>query len=149
MKKNRVIATVAGVFLFLSIVLTFVWFNSSKKTNEPAELTLAEVTTKIDQSEVKEAVLKQSTVEITDKNDRKYYANIGSDPTREALLRNIGKHNEINSKAPIKLTEEPVSSGFPGIVLINLVPMVLFFTMWGLTLAVIVYAVRTLSRNKS
>ncbi len=146
MNKKRVITTIAGVLLFLSIVLTFVWFNSTKNINQPAELALADIVSKVNQREIKEIKFKQTQVELTDVKGVKYYANLSNDATRESLLGTIKEYNQTNTSAPIKYDEEPVSSGFGWIVLINAAP---FFIMWALTLAVIVYAVKTLSRNKS
>ena len=146
MKKYRVIATLAGVLLFLSIVLTFVWLSPLNKINQSVEIELSDVLSKIDKREVKEINFKQSRVEITDLKGRKYFANVESDLIRESFLTSIKKHNEINTSAPIKYGEEPVSSGFGWIIWLNALP---FFVMWAATLAVIVYAVRTLSRNKS
>jgi ATP-dependent Zn protease len=149
MKSNRIIATIAGVLLFLSIVLTSVWFYSTRSADEPAQIKLDQAVSKIEKREIKEVSFKRSQIELTDNNGKKFFASVGSDATRESLLGTIKEYNKINTSAPIKYNEEPVSSGWGWLVLINFLPAALFFTMWGLTLAVIVYAVRTLSRNKS
>jgi ATP-dependent Zn protease len=146
MKKSRIITTIAGVLLFLSIVLTFVWFFPMKRTSQPGEIAFADIVTKIEKGEVKAVIIKQSSVDVTDRSNQKYSAALGSEPTREILLDKIKEYNKINTGAAIKYSEESVSSNFEWFVWFNFAT---FFTMWAATLAVIVYAVRTLSRNKS
>jgi ATP-dependent Zn protease len=144
MKSNRII-TAAGFLLFLSIVLISVWFLSPAKTPQPKELSLEQIVILIGSKQVKEVGFRRSQAEIVDMNGNKFAAIVDTDQTRESLFEAIKEYNKINSGAPIKYSEEPASGGWGWIVLINTVP---FFIMWGLTLAVIVYAVRTLSRNK-
>lgn len=145
MKSTRIIAAAAGVLVFISIVFTFVWFSSPSRSNSPKELSLAEIEAKIEKGEVREAAFKKSQVEITDVKGEKFYANLGSDPTREALLASIKEFNKTNTRTPIKYSEEPTQTGWGWIVLLNSLP---FYLMWAATLVVIIYAVRTLSRNK-
>lgn len=116
MKKNRVITTIAGVLLFLSIVLTFVWFYPTNNTNPLARLEVADVVSKINKHEVKKINLKRSQVELTDVKDNKYFAIPGTERVRKSLLNNIRDYSKTNTNVPIKYSEEPVSSRFGGIV---------------------------------
>jgi hypothetical protein len=141
MRSNRIIAAAAGIILFLAIVLTSVWL----LPNKPPKLSLKDVIYKVDNGEIEEISFKRLRVELTDKEGRKFIADLESDQAREMLLGEIIKFNKTNTSTRIKYSQEPTSSGWGWIVLTN---TGLFFVMWGLTLAVIVYAVRTLSRNK-
>lgn len=145
MKSSRIIPAVAGILLFLSIVLTTVWFLSPAKSNQPTEISVVNVVSKVEKREVKEINFRQSQVEITDNDGKKFFTSVGSDATREVLLGTVKEYNKTNTSAPIKYSEEPASSGWGWVVLATYFP---FYFMWGLTLAVIVYAVKTLSRNK-
>ena len=149
MKSNRIVAAAVGVLLFLSIVLTTVWLFSPAKPAEDKVMSTDQLVNLINNKQVKEVDFKQSRVRLTDLNGSKYYANVAGESDRESLLASIKNHNKINTSAPIKYNEEPVSSGLGAFNLTNSLAPLLFFIMWGLTLAVIVYAVRTLSRNKS
>ena len=146
MKTKRIVPAVAGVFLFLSIVLTFVVFLPGSNSGSPQEVSFDEAVAKIKNRESKEVKFKQSQVELTDNDGKKFFASVGSDATRESLLGTIKEYNKINTSVPIRYSEEPLQSGWGWIVLANSLS---FFVMWALTLAVIVYAVSTLSRNKS
>jgi len=149
MKSSRKLSVAAGFLLFLSIVITFVWFLKPAESDRIEEITLDRIVNRIDNKEVKELKLNRSRVEIVDINGKKFFAGIGSEATRDSLLNRIKEHNKINTSAPIKYNEEPASdNSFVFIAFLNLLPVALFFLMWGLTLAVIVYAVRALSRNK-
>lgn len=141
MRSKRIIATIAGVLLFLSIILTSVWL----LPDQQKELSLKDVIYKIDGREVKEISFDQTKVEIIDKEGKKFIADPGSGQAREYLFDEIQKFNKTNPNAPIKFSVEPASSGWGWLLLTN---TGLFFVMWAVTLAVIVYAVRTLSRNK-
>lgn len=120
--------------MIISSALLFVWFLQSKQTKNPQELSLDQVVTRIDNKEVKEANFKQSQVELVDTNGNKFFANLGSDPTRESLLASIKEYNKINSSSPIKFNEEPASSGWGWLVLINALPFLLLIGFLAFTL---------------
>lgn len=120
--------------MIISSAMLFVWFLQSKQTKSPDELSLDQVYTRIDNKQVKEAVFKQSQVEITDAENKKFYAKLGSDPTREALVGKVNSYNQLNASAPIKYTEEEASSGWGWIVLINALPFLLLIGFLAFTL---------------
>jgi len=114
--------------------MLFVWFLQSKQTKSPDEISLDQVYARIDNKQVKEAVFKQSQVEITDPDNKKFFAKLGSDPTREALVAKVNSYNQLNGSAPIKYTEEEASSGWGWIVLINALPFLLLIGFLAFTL---------------
>lgn len=120
--------------MIISSAMLFVWFLQSKQTKSPEELSLDVTNTRIDNKQIKEAAFKANLVELTDTDGKKFYANLGSDPTREALVSKINKYNEVNSSAPIKYTEEPTSTGWGWIVLINALPFLLLIGFLAFTL---------------
>ena len=149
MKTNQILVGLAGILVFLSIALTFIWILPAGKSSDTKELTLDEATSKIKNKEVSEVTIRQNEVVLINKNKEKFSAKIDeSDEPREAILREIDKINE-EKPGSLKLNlEQSSNSSLPSMgwfVLLNSLP---FYLMWAATLAVIVYAVRTLSRNK-
>lgn len=120
--------------MIISSALLFVWFLQSKQTKNPSELSLDQVITRIDNKEVKEVSFKQSQIELIDSNGAKFFANLGSDPTRESLLTSIKEYNKVNTSSPIKYNEEPTSSGWGWLVLINALPFLLLIGFLAFTL---------------
>lgn len=125
------------VLLWLMIIagaMFFVWFLQSKQSKNPQELSLDQVATRIENKNIKEVFFKQSQVELTDADGAKYFANLGSDPTRESLLGTIKDFNKNNPNAPIKYNEEPASSGWGWLVIINALPFLLLIGFLAFTL---------------
>ncbi len=120
--------------MIISSALLFVWFLQTKQTKNPQELSLDQVVTRIENRDVKEVAFKQSQLELTDGNGNKFFANLGSDATRESLLGVINNYNKTNSNAPIKYNEEPTSSGWGWILLINALPFLLLIGFLAFTL---------------
>ncbi len=120
--------------MIISSAMLFVWFLQSKQTKSPEELSLDQVVTRIDNKQVKEINFKQSQVELTDTENKKFFASVGSDATRESLLGTIKEYNKTNTSAPIKYNEEPSSSGWGWIVLINALPFLLLIGFLAFTL---------------
>ena len=114
--------------------MLFVWFLQSKQGKGPEELSLDQVVTRIDNKQVKEVNFKQSQVEVTDNEGKKFFASLGSDQTRESLLGTLKDYNKINSAAPIKYNEEPISSGLGWIILIQALPFLLLIGFLAFTL---------------
>jgi hypothetical protein len=143
MISRRIITATIGVLLFLSIFLTAVWLLSPADSEQ--ELTFEQVAYGIENRKVKEINFNHHRIVVVDVSGRKYFTTADLDPARENLLNTVKVYNKNNPSAPVKYSEEPASGGWGWIVLTN---TGLFFVMWAATLAVIVYAVRTLSRNK-
>ena len=111
-------------FMIVSSGVLLIYFLNSKQT-APDTLAISAAITRIGNKDFKEAFFKQSQVEFVDKADKKFITTIGSDPTRETLLKVITEYNAVNSSAPIEVTEEPQSSGWGWILLINALPFLL------------------------
>ena len=114
--------------------LLLVYFLQGKQTANPQELSLDQVNTRIENKEIKEAFFKQSQVELTDSNGNKLFATVGSDATRESLVKTINEFNAKNTGSIIKYNEEPQSSGLFWLVLINALPFLLLIGFLAFTL---------------
>ena len=81
--------------------------------------------TRIENKEFKEAVFKATTVEFTDQTNARFVTTIGSDATREMLLKKVDEFNAANPSNVVKVTEEAASSGLGWVFLIQLLPLLL------------------------
>ena len=120
--------------MIISSAMLFVWFLQGRQGKNPEALTLDEVVTRVNNVQIKEANFKQSQVDLTDINNNKYFANLGSDPTRESLQKTVIEFNKNNPNAIIKWQEEPSSSGWGWLVLINALPFLLLIGFLAFTL---------------
>ncbi len=115
------------VLLWLMIVssgLLLIYFLNSKQTT-PDDLTITSAITRIGNKDFKEAFFKAGQVEFVDNSGKKFITTLGSDPTRETLLKVITEFNTANSTTQIEVKEEASSSGWGWIVLINALPFIL------------------------
>ena len=110
------------VLLWLTIISTallFVYFLNSKQTKNPTELSYDIASTRIENKEISEVLLKGDSVELTDKNKEKFFTKLDtSDAPREAILKSA-------KDAGITVKFEQASSGLFWIVLINALPFLL------------------------
>ena len=120
--------------MIISSALLFVWFLQSKQTKNPQDLTIDLAITRIENKEFKEAFFKQGGVEFVDGNGGKFVTTIGSDATREALLKAITDFNKANPSSQVKFNEEQSSSGWGWILLINALPFLLLIGFLAFTL---------------
>ncbi|MEO7674837.1 MAG: ATP-dependent zinc metalloprotease FtsH [Pyrinomonadaceae bacterium] len=120
--------------MIISSALVFVWFLQSKQTKPAQDLTIDMAITRIDNKEFKEAAFKQSGVEFTDAGGNKFVTIIGSDATREVLLKKVGEFNTANPAGSIKTVEEAASSGFGWLLLIQFLPILLILGILAFTL---------------
>jgi cell division protease FtsH len=112
--------------MIISSALLFVYFIQKTQTKNPSELSLDSVVTRIENKEIKEVQFKPSQVDlISNNNNEKFFAYIGSDATRESLVKVINEYNKTNTSAPIKYNEEPAQSGYFWILLMNALPFLL------------------------
>ena len=147
MNSRNFAVVIACLLLFSSIVLSFVWLYPGKN-GDSKEVAFDEALAKIRSKEISEVLIKQDSLELTTRNKEKFFAKLDAgDAPRAKILDEIKKVNDEKPQS-IKTNLEQTSSGWGWIVVLNTLFPLLFFIMWGLTLAVIVYAVRTLSRNK-
>ena len=120
--------------MIISSALLFVWFLQTKQTKNPQDLPIDLAITRINNKEFKEANLKQSQIEFTDASGAKWVTSIGSDSTRDLLVKKIDEFNTQNPSATIKYNEEPASSGWGWLVLINALPFLLLIGFLAFTL---------------
>jgi cell division protease FtsH len=119
--------------MIISVALVLVWYLQSKQTKNPQEITLNSAITRIRNKEIKEVTVKSAQVDVVDKDNNKYFATIGSDATREAIIKEVGAINEV-SPDYIKWNDEAQSSGWGWLVLINALPFLLLIGFLAFTL---------------
>ncbi|MEO6588199.1 MAG: ATP-dependent zinc metalloprotease FtsH [Pyrinomonadaceae bacterium] len=120
--------------MIISSALLFVYFLQGRATANPQELSLDQVNTRIENKEIKEVYFKQSQVELTDSNGTKFFANLGSDASRESLIKQLKDFNDKNTTSVIKYNEEPQSSGLFWIIVIQALPFLLLIGFLAFTL---------------
>ncbi len=120
--------------MILAGAMVLVWALQSKQGKNPQKLSQDQVITRIDNKEIKEALLKQAQIELTDVNGNKLYADIGSDATREFYVKKINDYNTQYGQGSLKWDEEPASNGYGWILLINALPFLLLIGFLAFTL---------------
>ena len=120
--------------MIISSALVFVWYLQTKQTKPAQDLTIDSATTRIENKEFKQAAFKQASVEFTDQSGNKFLTTIGSEATREMLLKKIDEFNKANPSGAIATNEEAASSGLGWLMLINVVPLLLIFGFLAFTL---------------
>ncbi|HSK74648.1 MAG TPA: ATP-dependent zinc metalloprotease FtsH [Pyrinomonadaceae bacterium] len=120
--------------MIISSALLFVYFLPGRQDKNPQDLPIDLAISRINNKDFKEAKFTQSQVEFLDANNNKLITTIGSDPTRETLLKAITDFNRENPGSAIKTTEDPASSGLFWIVLINALPFLLLIGFLAFTL---------------
>ncbi|QQS41734.1 MAG: ATP-dependent zinc metalloprotease FtsH [Acidobacteriota bacterium] len=120
--------------MIISSALLFVWFLQSKQGKTPQDLTIDAAITRINNKDFKEAYFKASQVEFTDANGEKFVTTVGSDETRGKLVEAITELNAANQSSQIVLKEDPPSSGWGWLVLIQILPFLLLVGFLAFTL---------------
>ncbi len=75
--------------MIITGALVFVWFLNNKQSKPSKDLAINMAITQLENKEFKKAEFKASAVEFTDINDNKFVTTIGSDATREILMKKI------------------------------------------------------------
>jgi cell division protease FtsH len=120
--------------MIISSAMLFVWFLQSKQGKNPSELSYDEALTRIRNKDIAEVLIKQDSLELTNKDKEKFFTKLdASDATRTNLLGSI---DEINKEKPgsIKTNLEQSSSNWGWIVLINALPFLLLIGFLAFTL---------------
>ncbi|HRH44717.1 MAG TPA: hypothetical protein PKY82_23975 [Pyrinomonadaceae bacterium] len=120
--------------MIISSALLFVYFIQRTQGKSPSELTVDKAITQIKNKEIQEVYLKPSQIELVDKSNNRFYTNIGSDVTREAIYKAVDEVNNSGTSSSIKITEEPASSGYFWLLLINALPFLLLVGILVFTL---------------
>ena len=120
--------------MIISSALLFVYFIQRTQGKSPSELTVDKAITQIKNKEINEVYLRPSQIELVDKSNNRFYTNIGSDVTREAIYKAVDEVNNSGTSSSIKITEEPASSGYFWLLLINALPFLLLVGILVFTL---------------
>ena len=114
--------------MIISSALLFVWFLQTKQTNNPEKISFDQALTQTRNKEITELTVKQSQLELVDKNKKTFYTELdSSDAPREAILKAADESNT-------KVNLEPASSGWGWILLINALPFLLLIGFLAFTL---------------
>jgi cell division protease FtsH len=114
--------------MIISSAMLFVWFLQGRQAKNPQELSFDQALTRIRNKEVSEVFLKQSQIELVDKSQNKFYAQLdSSDAPRESILK-------ASDESGTKVNLEPASSGYFWILLINALPFLLLIGFLAFTL---------------
>jgi cell division protease FtsH len=120
--------------MIISSAMLFVWFLQSKQGKNPSELSYDEALTRIRNKDIAEVLIKQDSLELTNKDKEKFFTKLdNSDATRADLLGEIKKVND-EKQGSIKTNLEQSSSGWGWIVLINALPFLLLIGFLAFTL---------------
>ena len=128
MDSKKIKPLIPGILVFSLILLAFSYLFSLNVENSQ-ELTVDSALTRIKAKEYKEAIFRQSQVEFKDLNGAVFVTTIGSDPMRETVLKAVTDFNLANESASIKTSEEPVSSGYNGTLLLTYFPFIIIFVL--------------------
>ncbi len=114
--------------MIISGSLVFVWFLQTKQTTNPEEISFDRALTQLRNKEITEATIRQSQLELVDKNKQKLFAQLdASDAPREAILKAA-------DESGTKVNLEPASNGWGWILLINALPFLLLIGFLAFTL---------------
>lgn len=116
--------------MIISSALVFVWYLQTKQTTPPKELTLDAALTQIKNKDIKQATIKQDSLELTNKSDQKFSAKLDlSDSTRDQIYAALAVAGPETS-----YSTEPASSGLGWQILITLLPFILLMGFLAFTL---------------
>ena len=114
--------------MIISSAMLFVWFLQSKQTKNPQELSFDTALTQIKNKDIKEAVIKQDLLELTNKSGEKLTAKLDSnDATRKEIY-------DAAKETGTTINLEPASQGWGWLVLINALPFLLLIGFLAFTL---------------
>ncbi len=115
--------------MIISSALVFVWYLQTKQTPPPKELPLDAALTQIRNKDIKQATIKQDSLELVNKSDQKFSTKLDlSDATRTEIFAALKESPETS------YTTEPPSSGLGWQVLITLLPFILLMGFLAFTL---------------
>ncbi len=115
-------------FAIIAAVLSVAWFLQSKQINNPEKISFDAALTRTRNKEITEITVKQSQLEMVDKNKNQFFTELdSSDAPREAILKAADESNT-------KVNLEPASNGWGWILLINALPFLLLIGFLAFTL---------------
>ncbi|MEP7039543.1 MAG: ATP-dependent zinc metalloprotease FtsH [Acidobacteriota bacterium] len=115
-------------FMIIGAVLSVAWFLQGKQTGNPEKISFDQALTQTRNKEITEITVKQSQLELVDKNKKQFYTELdSSDAPREAILKAADESNT-------KVNLEPAASGMWWLILINMLPFLLLIGFLAFTL---------------
>jgi cell division protease FtsH len=126
-KLNSKARQISLWLVVIASVVLFLWFLRTKQEKPAQELTIDAAIERINNKDFKQAYFRESSIEFTDVNGNKFYTTLGSNATRELFIKKIDEFNAANrgTSAVIENKEEPASSGFGWLLLIQILPFLL------------------------
>ncbi len=114
--------------MIISSALLFVYFLQGRTTANPQEISFDQLLTRVKNKEATELNIKQSQIELVDKNQNKFFTPVdSSDASREKVLNAA-------EDTGTKVTLEPASSGLFWIIIIQALPFLLLIGFLAFTL---------------
>ncbi len=105
--------------MIISSALLFFWFIQNKQAKPPTDLSFDQALTHLRNKDIKEATIRQDSLELTTKSDEKFTAKLDlSDSTRDQIYA-------ASKDTDAKINLEPASSGVFWLVLINALPFLM------------------------
>jgi hypothetical protein len=140
-RKNFILGVLTGIFLCAAAGAAWFYLPSAFSQKPPQDLAIDQAVTRINNKDFREANFKMSEVEFIDAGGAKWITAVGSEPSREALLRAIGDFNRSNPGATIKTTESSASTGYGWVFLIQFAPLVMLglLAIAAASLAILAY----------
>lgn len=114
--------------MIISSALVFVWYLQTKQTTPPKELSFNDALTQIKNKDIKEATIKQDSLELVNKSDAHLVAKLDSSDSARDQIYLAAKETDTNLKL------EPPSSGLGWLVLVNALPFILLMGFLAFTL---------------
>ncbi|HXF42256.1 MAG TPA: ATP-dependent zinc metalloprotease FtsH [Pyrinomonadaceae bacterium] len=126
-KLNSKARQISLWLVVIASVVLFLWFLRTKQEKPAQELTIDAAIERINNKDFKQAYFRESSIEFTDVTGNKFYTTLGSNATRELFIKKIDEFNAANrgTSAVIENKEEPASSGFGWLLLIQILPFLL------------------------
>jgi cell division protease FtsH len=115
-------------FVIIVGALGLVWFINAKNAKSPTEMAFNMALSQIKNKDIKEAVIKQETLELTDNTDAKFVAKLDNSEEARKQIYDAAKDT------PTQIKLESASTGYGWIVLIQFLPFVLLVGFLAFTL---------------
>lgn len=120
--KQKIFYAIGGFLIGNSLLILLFWGLQAAPNKKTSQIKLDEAIQKLENKEIKEVHFRGSYSRFVDKEGNDFETTLGSEPTRENVLNKIKEYNKSRSSSSIKYSEEPASSGWGWLVLINALP---------------------------
>lgn len=124
--KQKIFYAVGGFLIGNAILIFLFWGLQTAPYKKTSQIKLGEAIQKLENEEIKEVNFRGIYVRFVDKEGNEFETTLGSEPVRENILNKIKESNKSHSSSSIKYNEEPASSGWGWLILINALPFAFF-----------------------